>query len=74
MSVRPYYVRTSTMKHNAATNQRVVFVRVDETFTTIDFQGHSRSGSRSGDDLSPLSGQFLVINVSSGIFRYSYGC
>jgi len=30
MSVRP-----STIKHNAATNQIVVFVRVDETFTMI---------------------------------------
>jgi len=38
LSVRPSiraYVRTSIMKHNAATNQIVVFVRVDETFTTI---------------------------------------
>ena len=37
-SVHPYvrtYVRTTTMKHNAATNQIVVFVRVDETFTKI---------------------------------------
>jgi len=34
MSICPY-VRTSTMKHNAATNQIVVFVKVDETFTTI---------------------------------------
>jgi len=34
MSVRPY-VRTSTIKLNAATNQIVVFVRVDETFTMI---------------------------------------
>jgi len=33
MSVRTYC--TSTMKHNAATNQMVVFVKVDETFTTI---------------------------------------
>jgi len=47
-SVRTY-VRTSTMKHNAATNQIVVFVRVDETFTMIAyaFQLHPRSGSRS---------------------------
>jgi len=29
------YVRMSTMKQNAATNQIVVFVRVDETFTMI---------------------------------------
>jgi len=29
------YVRMSTIKHNAATNQIVVFVEVDETFTTI---------------------------------------
>jgi len=46
MSIHPYvcpyvhtyvrtYVRTSTMKHNAATNQIVVFVKVDETFTMI---------------------------------------
>jgi len=28
-------IRTSTMKHNAATNQIVEFVKVDETFTTI---------------------------------------
>jgi len=34
MSVRPY-VRTSTIKHNAATNQIVVFVKVDETFMMI---------------------------------------
>jgi len=34
MSVR-LSVRTSTIKHNAATNQIVVFVKVDETFTTI---------------------------------------
>jgi len=33
-SVRTY-VRTSTTKLNAATNQIVVFVRIDETFTTI---------------------------------------
>ena len=50
MYVRPYvrtYVHTSTMKHNAATNQIVEIVRVDETFTTIWLQGHPRSGSRS---------------------------
>ena len=34
MSIHPY-VRTSTMKHNAATNQILVFIMVDETFTTI---------------------------------------
>jgi len=34
MSVRTS-VHTSTIKLNAATNQIVVFVRVDETFTTI---------------------------------------
>jgi len=28
-------VCTSTMKHNAATNQIVVFVKIDETFTLI---------------------------------------
>jgi len=44
MSVRTYirtYVRTSTIKLNAATNQIVVFVRVDETFTTISLSGSS---------------------------------
>jgi len=35
-------------------------LEVDETFTTILIQGHPRSGSRSGDDLSPLSGLFFV--------------
>jgi len=37
-SVCPYvrtYVCMSTIKHNAATNQIVEFVRVDETFTKI---------------------------------------
>jgi len=34
MSIRTH-VRTSTMKHNAATNQIVVFAKVDETFTTM---------------------------------------
>ena len=40
---RPTYGRkngrdgTSTMKHNAATNQIMVFVKVDETFTTMTF-------------------------------------
>jgi len=33
-SVRTF-IHTSIMKHNAATNQIVVFVKVDETFTTI---------------------------------------
>jgi len=54
MSVRPYvrtyirtYVGTSTIKLNAATNQIVVFVNVDETFTTFKVirgqgQGHVR--------------------------------
>jgi len=45
-SVRPY-VCTSTIKLSVATNEIVVFVKVDETFTTIWFQGHPRSGSRS---------------------------
>jgi len=38
LSVRLYvhtYVHMSTMKHNVATNQIVVFVKVDETFTMI---------------------------------------
>ena len=43
MSVQPYVrtsICTSTIKHNAATNHIVVFVTVDETFTTI---WHTRS-------------------------------
>jgi len=38
MSVRPYvrpYVRTSTIKDNGATDQIVVFVKVDETLMTL---------------------------------------
>jgi len=31
----PPSVQTSMMKHNAATNQIVVFVKVDQTFTMI---------------------------------------
>jgi len=38
-----------------------------------DFQGHPRSGSRSGDDLSPLSGLFLCTQVkivfAVGLYR-----
>jgi len=30
-----------------------------------DFQGHPRSGSRSGDDLSPLSGLFFESYVTT---------
>jgi len=32
------------MEHNAATNQIVVFVKVDETFMRYDSQGHLRLG------------------------------
>ena len=47
MSVRPYvrvrpdvrtYVRTSTIKLSAATNEIVVFVRVNESFAKITFK------------------------------------
>jgi len=48
MSVRHYvcpsvrtYVRTSTIKLNAATNQIVIFVKVDESFTTISLSRSS---------------------------------
>jgi len=50
-SVRDVRTGTSTMKHNAATNQIVAFVKVDETFTTMHMtfkvirgqgQGHVR--------------------------------
>jgi len=40
-------VRTSTIKLNAATNQIVVFVKVDETFTMIWLSRSSETGSRS---------------------------
>jgi len=43
-SVRMYIhpsIHTSTIKLNAATNQIVVFVRVDESFTTISFSRSS---------------------------------
>ena len=40
MSVR-LYVRMSTIKLNAATNQIVVFVRVDESFMTISLSRSS---------------------------------
>ena len=66
MSVRPYvrmYVRTSTIKLNAATNQIVVFVKVHETFTTIWLSRSSKS--RSGDYLSPLSGLFFLVGTSA---------
>jgi len=47
-----------------------MMLEVDETFTTIiyDFQGHPRTGSRSGDDLSPLSGLFLLLLNKMSIF------
>jgi len=48
MSVRPYvrpsvhpYERTSTIRLNAATNQIVLFVRVDESFTKISLSRSS---------------------------------
>jgi len=43
-SVRTYvrpYIRKSTNKLNAATNQIVVFVRVDESFMTISLSRSS---------------------------------
>jgi len=39
-----------------------MMLEVNETFTTIWL---SRSGSRSGDDLSPLSGLFLEARCTS---------
>jgi len=36
-----------------------MILEIDETFTTIYFQGHPRSGSRSGDDLSHSQDYFL---------------
>ena len=39
-------------------------LEVDETFTTIWFQGQPRSGSWSGDDLSPLLGLFWSLSMT----------
>jgi len=37
-----------------------MMLEVDETFTWYDFQGHPKSGSRWGDDLSPLLAYFYI--------------
>jgi len=51
-----------------------MMLEVDETVTMmIDFQGHPRSGSRSGDDLSPLSGLFLCV-LTVAMARFPSDC
>jgi len=55
--VRPY-VRMSTIKLNAATNQIVVFVRVDEAFTMMTFKvirGQGKGHVSKNDDFQNLS-------------------
>ena len=54
------YVRTSTMKHNAATNQIVVFVKVNETFTTIWLSGSSDQGQGQEMTWVPYLDYFLL--------------
>jgi len=45
-----------------------VVLEVDEIFTMIWLSSHPRSGSRSGDDLSPLSGLFSTFFIAFHIF------
>ena len=78
-NVRPYVcpskrpsvrmsVRTSTIKRNAATNQIVEFVRVDETFTMIWL---SRSSEVRGKVMWDLKFQkwWFSKSISSAIFQ-----
>jgi len=79
MSVRPYvrtsvstyvrpYVCTSTIKHNAATNQIVEFVRVDETFTMIWLSRSSEVRVKVTWDLKFQKWRFSK-SISSVIFK-----
>ena len=71
MSVRTYVrpsVRTSTIKHNAATNQIVEFVRVDETFTTIWLSRSSEVRVKVMWDLKFQKWRFSK-SISSAIFQ-----
>ena len=72
MSVRPPavrpYVCTSTMKHNAATNQIVIFVKVDETFTTIWLSRLSEVRVKVTWDLKFQKWRFSN-SISSAIFQ-----
>ena len=65
--VRPY-VRTSTIKLNAATNQIVVFVKVDETFTTIWLSRSSEVGVKVTWNLKFQKWRFSK-SISSAIFQ-----
>ena len=61
------YIRKSTMKHNAAPNQIVVFVKVDETFTTIWLSRSSEVRVKVTWDLNVQKWRFSN-SISSAIF------
>jgi len=67
-SVRPS-IRTSTMKHNAATNQIVIFVKIDETFMTIWLSRSSEVRVKVTWDWNFLKWRFS--NSISAIFNQS---
>jgi len=69
MSVRPYvrpsvYVRPQWNTMQPQTKQWYLLGSMRHS-QTYDFQGHPRSGSRWGDDLSPLSGLFFYLFIHS---------
>ena len=61
-------IHTSTIKHNAATNQVVIFVKVDETFTTIWLSRSSEVRVKVAWDLKFQKWQFSN-TISSAIFQ-----
>jgi len=67
MSVRTY-IHTSTITHNAATNQIVVFVKVNETFMTIWLSRLSKVRVKVTWDLKFQKWQFSK-SISSAIFQ-----
>jgi len=62
------YIRTSTIKLNAATNQIVVFVRVDESFTMIWLSRSSEVRVKVTWDLKFQKWPFSK-SISSAIFQ-----
>jgi len=66
-NVRPY-IHMSTMKHNAATNQIMIFVKVDETFTMIWLSRSSEVRVKVMWDLKFQKWRFSN-SVSSTIFQ-----
>ena len=53
------------MKHNAATNQIVVFVKVDETFMMMTFKVIQGQGQGQEMTSFPLGTIFIVFMVAS---------